>query len=161
MATERYCDFIDRICHLARIPRSPSMHDSADLEIDDVRFTLIDASTMKEDGVAFFCDFGLPPSGKQRAEVLHRLLELNLVMSGINTPVFTINRQSGHVLMMGRVPLAHITPKDIVSAFSTYAMHAKAWRKTYFLLDGERAASAPVRGSAQQVLKQRGVQAQG
>jgi hypothetical protein len=102
------------------------------LTIDGVDFTLIDAGIESSDALAFYCDFGLPPA-KNRLAVLERLLKMNLSLHGINTPLFALNPETGHVLLARRIPLGKISALELMDMLAEYAAHAKEWRQTYYL----------------------------
>jgi hypothetical protein len=44
MALKEFYRFIDKLCELARIPHPHSLYERADIEVDEVKFTLVDAS---------------------------------------------------------------------------------------------------------------------
>ncbi|AEK64132.1 CesT family type III secretion system chaperone [Collimonas fungivorans] len=132
MASENYRKLIDEVCAIARIANPKLFYTTADLTVDGVNFTLIDGSTEQEEGLALYCDFGALPV-KNRADVLERLLEINLTMHGVNTPVFTINFETRHVLLAQRIPVGQISALDLMNTLSEYSAHSKAWRKTFYL----------------------------
>jgi hypothetical protein len=136
MANTGFHGLVDRICALAHIESSNMRHEIADLEIRGVRFILMDGSIVEEGSMMFLCDFGEVPN-EYRAEVLQRLLEANLVMHGVGTPCFSINYETNHVLLMGRVLIDKVPPKVLIKALFQHAEQAKQWRKTWFLLDNE------------------------
>ena len=137
MATPAFCKLIDQICQLANIPSSPSFYETADLEIDEIQFTLIDCCTDTKQGLVFFCDFGLPPE-RRRAEVLQRLLELNLIASGIDTPAFSVNDNTGHVVLIGRIFFEKKSALDVLNTLVPYAAQATEWQKTRYLQESSR-----------------------
>lgn len=139
MPATNYQKMIDEICALADIPLSQLMYQSADLKIDDIDFTVIEAGIGAEDGMALYCDFGpLPTVGRETA--LERLLQINLVMHGINTPVFTLNQDNGHVLLARRIALTNMTALDVMNQLAEHAEHAKQWRQTYYLRDPKQSS---------------------
>jgi hypothetical protein len=144
MASENYRKLIDEICAISKIENPKLFYTTADLTIDGVNFTLIDGSTAQEEGLAMYCDFGALPV-KNRAEVLERLLEINLTMHGVNTPVFTVNFETRHVLLARRIPIGQISALDLINTLSEHAAHCKDWRKTYYL--NEARESMPENGN--------------
>ena len=115
--------------------------DHAQLEIDGINFTLMDGAAMEEGSMAYFCDFGPVPNNADRAEILQRLLECNLLMFGVGTPTFSVNFETGNAMLMGRAELAHTDAKKLLNAFVHYAAQAKQWRQTYFLENKQRTRS--------------------
>ncbi|HTD02793.1 CesT family type III secretion system chaperone [Undibacterium sp.] len=141
MASENYRKLIDEVCAIAKIADPKLFYTTADLTVDGVNFTLIDGSTEQEEGLAMYCDFGALPA-KNRADVLERLLEINLSMHGVNTPVFTINFETRHVLLARRIPIGQISALDLMNTLSEHAAHSKEWRKTYYLNEGRQSMLA-------------------
>lgn len=141
MATEKYKKLIDEICAIAKIPHSPAFYTTADLTVDGVNFTLIDASTALEDALALYCDFGAPPA-KNRVSVLERLLQVNLVMHSVNTPFFAMNSETGHILLGHRIPIEQISALELMTLLTEYAAHAKEWRQTYYLVESGKTLAA-------------------
>lgn len=140
MPSKNFCKLIDEICKVVNIANSQSLYEAADLEIDQTKFTLRDGSSQSEDAVAFYCDFGLVPPKSCRADALQRLLELNLVMFGLNTPVFSINGQNNHVLMMARIPMKDMSAEMLLNTLAKYSAKAKKWQKTYYLTTEEKSS---------------------
>lgn len=120
-------------------PGEASAH--AQLEIDGINFTLMDGAAMAEGSLAYFCDFGPVPHNADRAEILQRLLECNLLMFGVGTPTFSVNFETGNAMLMGRAELAQIDAKKLLNAFVHYAAQAKQWGQTYFLENKQRTRS--------------------
>jgi hypothetical protein len=132
MATEKYKKLIDEICAIAKIPHSQAFYTTADFTVDEVNFTLVDASSEPEDALALYCDFGAPPA-KNRVGVLERLLQINLVLHGLNTPLFALNPETGHILLGRRIPIGQISALELMTLLTEYSAHAKEWRQTYYL----------------------------
>jgi hypothetical protein len=133
-------ELVDQIFALAHIEKSEAVRDVADIEISGIRFILMDGRTVEEGSMIFLCDFGEVPDA-HRAAVLQRLLEANLVMLGVGTPCFSINYETNHVLLMGRVIIEKTSAKVLFKAFVQHARQAKRWRKKRFLLEHEHGAA--------------------
>lgn len=129
--------FVDAIATLANIPRPVGQRDHARLELDGIVFTLMEGSGLDAGTVAYLCDFGALPDTADRAEILQRLLECNLLMFGVGTPAFAVNAETDHVMLTGRARLAGIDARKLLVAFVHFSAQARRWRKTYFL-DGRR-----------------------
>lgn len=141
MATKEYKRLIDDICALAKIPHSHTLYTAADLTVDGVSFTLLEAGIGAEEGLALYCDFGEPPE-ETRVGVLERLLEINLVMHGVNTPLFARNPETGHILLARRIPIGKISALELMTLLTEYAAHAKEWRQTYYLVESSMTSAA-------------------
>ncbi|MEN3295392.1 MAG: hypothetical protein V7642_4645 [Burkholderiales bacterium] len=139
MKDSGFRELADQICALARVETSTAARDVADLEISGIRFILMDGRAVEEGSMIFLCDFGEVPEA-HRMEVLQRLLEANLVMLGVGTPCFSINYETNHVLLMGRVIIEKTPAKVLFKAFVQHARQAKRWRKTRFLAAHEPGA---------------------
>lgn len=119
----------------------PGSSDHAQLEIDGINFTLMDGTAMEEGSLAYFCDFGPVPNNVDRADILQRLLECNLLMFGVGTPTFSVNFETGNAILMGRAELQQIDAEKLLNAFVHYAAQAKQWRQTHFLENTQRTRS--------------------
>lgn len=140
MAIKQYYLFIDKLCALAHIAHPQSMYERADIEVDDIKFTLVDASTATERCINVYCDFGPLPAGPERLTVLYRLMDLNLLAFADKQPCFSIDTISNHVVLMERASFDAEAALDTLNALGKLAAQAKEWQKTYFL-PGEEAAS--------------------
>jgi hypothetical protein len=155
MPSKKFCELIDDVCHVAKIPHAQSLYESADLDVDQIKFTLRDGSGNVDEAVAFYCQFGSLPPQVSRADALQRLLELNLAMFGVYTPVFSVNPESNHVLLMARIPMQDLSGEKLLNILAKYAAKAKEWRKTYYLTTEEKSQQQAGRRSYQNVLRKR------
>jgi len=140
MAIKEFYRFIDRICELAHISHPQSLYERADIQVDEIKFTLTDASSETERCMNVYCDFGPLPNGSDRQTVLYRLLDLNLVGFSNKQPCFSIDTTSNHVVLMERSSFDADAALDALDALGKLAAQAKEWQATYFL-PGEEAAS--------------------
>ena len=67
MPSKEFCALIDSICQQARIPNPKSLYERTDLEVDKVKFTLMDASTGDASRINIYTDFGALPHGEMQA----------------------------------------------------------------------------------------------
>ena len=132
MSKRKYCELIDQVCARCGIDDPQSMYDVCDLIVMDVAFTLLYREAI--DGVVLFCDYGEAPE-ENRSQILQSLLEANTYTFDFNTPCFTINPETKHVLLRAHLPLEILTPEELLSTLGAHAAAANLWRKTY-LLDG-------------------------
>lgn len=136
MASEKYKKLINDICTIANLPVQQQFYVNADLALDGVNFTLVNASIEDFDAIGLYCDFGAPPSQK-RVAVLERLLEINLSLHGFNTPLFTLNSESGHILLARVVPIEGLSALELMNLMNDYAVQAREWRENFFLEDAK------------------------
>ncbi|ALU89602.1 CesT family type III secretion system chaperone [Herbaspirillum rubrisubalbicans] len=129
------------ISRLANTTLPEGVTGHAQLEIDGINFTLMDGAAMEEGSIAYFCDFGPIPDNGDRADILQRLLECNLLMFGVGTPTFSVNFETGHAMLMGRAELAQIDAQKLVNAFIHYATQARQWQQNHFLESTRRTRS--------------------
>ncbi|WP_443112968.1 CesT family type III secretion system chaperone [Herbaspirillum seropedicae] len=150
MAIKEFYRFIDKLCELARIPHPQSLYERADIEVDEVKFTLVDASGKSGRCMHVYCDFGPLPNGPDRQTVCYRLLDLNLECFANRDPCFSIDTTSNHVVLMDRVPFDAETALETLDMLARLAAQAKQWRSGYFLPNEEAAPGATVKrgGSA-------------
>lgn len=98
------------------------------------------------ENAVLYADFGKPPA-EQRALALQPLLESNLLTyCDADAPSFAFNAETGHVILMARVPLDRMTGE--MAAFLMYQLadYVAVWRKTYFL-NHEEGQAAKAKGS--------------
>lgn len=152
MATKQFRDFIDQVCKLVNIKDPERMYESADLDVDGVKFTVVDHSRDERFCLALFGDFGQVPKNNLRAPALQRLMEINLWMFGINTPHFSVNPETDHVLLIGHFDAQDLMPEDLLKMLGQFSAKAKEWQKTYFLTPDEQADMSGKRVAPQQAL---------
>jgi hypothetical protein len=145
MTTPAYKNFIDALCAAAGLAIADFRYVNMDLVVDGVDFTLVEAGVAGEDGISAYCDFGLP-SKTQREQILERLLQVNLAMHGINTPVFMINPDNGHVLLGRRLPIAGLDAYGFLTILAQSAAHARQWRKGFYIQDDRPTVSRRAAG---------------
>ena len=151
MATKEFCEFIEKVCELARIPQPTSLYERADIQVDEIKFTLMDASTENARRMKVFCDFGPLPTGPDRVKVLYRLLDLNLLCFAKDLPQFGIDTNSNHVVLAGCFPFDAKSAVEALNALGKLAAQAKEWQATRLLPEDDANTSGPSirsRGSA-------------
>ncbi len=141
MTQKNFHTLLKDIASLAKMADTERFSDHAQLEINGTYITLMDGAEMEQGTIAYFCDFGVIPIGAERPEILQRLLECNLLMFGVGTPMFSINFETDHAILMGRAELEEIDAERLLKAFVHYAAQAEQWRKTYFLETTKRTRS--------------------
>ncbi|HVK93677.1 MAG TPA: CesT family type III secretion system chaperone [Noviherbaspirillum sp.] len=134
MSMEAYQSLIDRICARCDIPNPELMYQVANLNVNKTDFSLYYGGAIDPLSALVYCDFGVLPT-ESREAILLRLLETNMYMFGVNSPSFTYNPDSGHILMMFRLQLQGATADSALEAFAAIADMAIEWRKGYFLED--------------------------
>ena len=79
------------------------------------------------ESIAYFGDVGpLPEDDPAGAAVA--LLEANLFLSEPASPTFCCNPESGHVLLVGRVPLEGVDADAVMQLLANVAAFAREWR---------------------------------
>lgn len=134
MASKEFCDLIDKVCSLSGLDHPELLYDNANLIVDDIAFTLTEGVGIDPHTIFYFCEFGEVPEQYSTA-VLQRLLELNYLLCGVNTPTFGLNDKSECVTMMAHFPLADVSAEALLRAFTHHAAMVKEWRRTYLLVD--------------------------
>ena len=142
MSKQKYCELIDELCSVCEISNPQSMYETCDLLVMDVAFTLLYREPI--DGIVLFCEYGEVPEAN-RAQILERVLEANTLTFDFNTPCFTVNPETKHVLVRAHVPLENLTAQELLTVLGTHAMSANVWRKTHFLDDviGDETSAPP------------------
>lgn len=128
MAIEDFDRLIDGICKIKNIARTKEQGDACHLRVDGVPFSLLPCGTRGDvEHVMFICDFGPLPQAS-RTELLQGLMETNLFLFGAEAPRFGCNPETGHVLYMGYLPLAEVTPESVQRLLDETSEQAQAWR---------------------------------
>lgn len=150
MPFKLYCALIDQLCAKCDIPHPESLYETAtNLHLNETDFSLYYGGSIDPFSVLVYADFGALPADSTNA-VLLRLLETNMYMFGINSPSFTYNPDSQHILLMFRVPLANAKAGSVLEILAGISDMAVAWRKDYYLLDDE-GRSERLKGTADRV----------
>jgi hypothetical protein len=129
MNQELYAKLIDEICEISKATPSAERHERCDLAVDGTIFTLMpsrDRSGVLA-SVAYLADIGPLPE-ENKAEAAIELLETNLFFFGPDSPSFCCNPETGHVLLVGRMPLEALTAESALQFLSTVADLAFDWR---------------------------------
>jgi hypothetical protein len=116
--------------------------DAVNLVVEGVPFTLSCGPEWGEDRLLFLSDFGPVPAG-DRARMLERVLETNLYMFGPDAPTFSINPGTGHLVLMGLLPLQGLTAQALLDALPCYTLSAHQWRANGFMEAPEPEALTP------------------
>lgn len=104
------------------------------ISIDGVGLMLLYSASVKNDRMFAFCDFGdVPP--EREAAVMRRLLEMNFAVYQGNAPSFTIDPESGRVMLLAEVPLSEATPVNVMGFLQGLSVQANEWRKNHFLAE--------------------------
>jgi hypothetical protein len=136
MSKQRYCELIDQLCERFSIPDPKSMHDACYIEIEGVYLTLLHGDFVDDDSLIIYCDFGEIPAGKRQA-ILENLMELNLAAVSNSARGFGYNPETGHVMMLTRLPLSQTTLDVLVPGLAEMTIYALTWRDSYFLAPPE------------------------
>lgn len=132
-----YCALIDQLCARCDIKHPESLYETAtNLHLNETDFSLYYGGSIDPFSTLVYADFGAFPADRSNT-VLLRLLETNMYMFGINSPSFTYNPDSQHILLMFRVPLANAKVDSVLEILAGISDMAIAWRKDYYLLDDE------------------------
>jgi len=133
MEKKTFKGLMEELAILNKVSDLGVITDHMHLYVDEIAFTLLEGRGIETGYVSYFCDYGAVPVNADRAEILQRLLEANLVMTSVSAPTFSMNFETGHVLLVGRVELEYIRAGDLLKAFLQFSEQAKLWRQTYFL----------------------------
>ncbi|RJF92110.1 CesT family type III secretion system chaperone [Noviherbaspirillum saxi] len=132
MSAHEYRGLVEGICALTGIADAASMLEMANFEVNGIPFTLMDGSEIEDGTVLYFCDFGEVP-GERRADILQELLEANLAMYAKESPSFSINFYTKHVVLTGRIAIRNTTPAKLLEELAWRAHQATQWRQTCLL----------------------------
>jgi hypothetical protein len=162
MSTDLYRALIDEICVKCDIRDPESLYRSAtNLHVNHTDFSLYYGGAIDPFSALLYCDFGALPQDCPLTVPL-RLLETNMYMFGVNSPVFTYNPDNGHVLLMSRIPLTSASADHVLEILSGLSDMVLGWRKDFYLDDAERDAGsagalgvkrAAVRGTAERLAR--------
>lgn len=131
MSYEKYCDVIDQLCEKLGIEDPQTQYELCNMQIDGTGFSLTYTDQEPNDLVAI-CNFGEVPEN-QSAAILRRVLEMNMFLSNSKAPRLAINPDTGHVLMIAKIPLEDLSLKFLIEQLGSYADLAEEWRTTHYL----------------------------
>ena len=133
MSYQKYCDLIDEFYFQTEIDDVPNRYENTNFNLLEIPVTLAYGGE-DTDNLLLFCEFGeLPEEGQDKA--LRKILECNMELFAQNAGQFSINPETGQVLLMVRLPLDEIEKETFVGILMMYASMAKEWRQTYFLTE--------------------------
>lgn len=133
MAAPSYCRLIDQLCAITMIPCPSAFYEQTNLSVKEVDFSLKHTPGPGEGDVFIYASFGPLPTANREA-VLQRLLEANLyLLSGPHCPSLSYNSDSGHVILIGHVPLDDLAAEHLLGLLGGIADMASNWRDGYFL----------------------------
>ncbi|RJF92175.1 CesT family type III secretion system chaperone [Noviherbaspirillum saxi] len=130
--TQHYISLLQEISRIHGGSDLEEMTHGAQLVIHGVTVTLIPGEGA--DSLLLFCDFGRPPR-QSRAEVLQRILETNLFMFSPESPFFSMDNETGHLLLMERMRASTVTAEVLLEKLERYAQHALRWGAGFILFD--------------------------
>jgi hypothetical protein len=114
--------------------------DTLAIAIDGVAMMLTYYEPAKGDRAFLFTNFGaIPPELELPA--LRRLLDINFMLYQGNAPSFAREPESGHVMLLGEIPLATATPETVLTYMRALSAQALEWRKDYLIADSVTANS--------------------
>jgi hypothetical protein len=137
MSKEKYCAMIDHLCEVLGVKDSKSRYDACHVEVNDVAFTVTYREQVDPDNVTIYCDFGEPPP-ELREGALLRVLETNVNLYCNNSPVFGINPETRHVILMIPAPISKLGIGSLVGIMVNVGSYVKLWRDKFFMTDMER-----------------------
>jgi hypothetical protein len=130
------------LCCLLGLPIPPA--DSANyladgqtaftLKIDDVCLTVAYSETIRNDRAFIFCSYGEAPADLELF-ILRRLLETNFILYRGNTPSFSRDPASGHIMLQAELVFAQTNPEHALQIMKQFAEHVTQWHKTHFIED--------------------------
>lgn len=137
MSTELYDDLVKDICsrfHIAT-PTDKELEEGFSLKVNQILFTLQHDAVFDEDGLLIFCEFSEYPTENVEA-ILRRLMQVNLFSYFRQGPKFSLNPDTGHVILFSRTSLAQVSSAILVLVLLNLSNCAHLWQK-YSLLDDE------------------------
>jgi len=137
MYQEKFRTLIDQVYDTMNVAAADRTYEVCQLEVEGAQFTLA-YSTTDADKVISFCEYGVPPA-ERRAEILARLLEVNVLSYDSKAPHYAINPESGAVVFILQISLDDLTAERLIELLALQAMGASTWRITHFLEDRELA----------------------
>jgi hypothetical protein len=140
MRFQSFRELIDQIYEILELDGADEVTDTAHFEYDDIRFVLTETTMGTETSVEYFCEFGEVPK-QNREKILTCLLEINFMMPNMLGQKFSIDSDTGNVVLGGVLGMGTLAALDVLNMFAHHADQAKLWRITYFLHEND-----PLRG---------------
>lgn len=131
MSTHYYA-LIDEVCSIHGINDAGDFTHGAHIVVAGIPLTLLPGAGA--DSLLLFCDFGKPPE-QWRAEVLQRVLESNLFMFAADSPHFSMDHETGHVMLLERMAPSRIDADVLLGKLEQYAQHALRWQANFCRLE--------------------------
>lgn len=103
-----------------------------EIDVDDITFEVVHSSRERPDEILIECHFGPPPVDRV-AEVLARVMQVNLTLARAHEPAFGADMASGDVIYAFHEPLEKMTAPELMDAMKKAAVQAREWRASYFL----------------------------
>lgn len=138
MSVEAYKKLIDEVCVVAGIPDPASMYAEANLQLMGIDFAMYQCVDPTPEYGIVYCDFGPLPQ-ENRESVLMRLMQVNLMLAGVNSPTLACNQDNNHVMLATTFPVQTANAGGLVELMIGLANMAYTWRNGYFLNEEEQA----------------------
>jgi hypothetical protein len=113
-----------------------------EIEVDEIIFEVVHSSRDRPEDLLIECHFGQPPQDNV-AEVLAKVLQVNLSLARDHEPAFGADMVSGDVIYAFHEPLDRMTARELMDAMKQAAVQAKEWRQNFFLEDRASAQQTP------------------
>ncbi len=136
MSTERYRDLVTELCIRFHIDiPTDTLEEGFSLKVNQTLFTLQCDLEADEDELLIFCEFSEYPS-ENIPLALKRLMKVNVLSYLKNGPKFSLNPDTGHIILFSRASLSELSPDILVLILLNLSNCARLWQK-YALLEDE------------------------
>ena len=137
MAVVSFDDFCHSICGLIGV-EPPSLEPEPDgtvgftVTYHDASVGFMKADREGEEGLLMMVEFGIPPPEKE-SDILRVLMDANFRMTGVGTPAFTRNPDTGEIALHYGFLLSQVDVQNVYQGIATAAETVAHWRSNYFL----------------------------
>ena len=140
MSTEHYSDLVTELCIRFHIDLpTDTLEDGFSLKVNQTLFTLQYDLEANNDELLIFCEFSEYPSENSRL-ALRRLMRVNTLSYLRNGPKFSLNPDTGHIILFSRALLSELSPDVLVLILLNLSNCARLWQK-YALLEDEEVSA--------------------
>lgn len=113
-----------------------------EIEVEEITFEVVHSSRDRPDEILIECHFGPPPEDRV-AEVLAKVLQVNLALARAHEPAFGADLVTGDVIYGFHESMAKMRAPDLMESMKQTAKQAKEWRSTYFFEEQSTPQDAP------------------
>jgi hypothetical protein len=147
MPDYQYCRLIEQFCSLTLFEQPESLLKGQPFQVEGIDFSLVHSEKLNPARMSICCDFGALPAGNA-GDLCQKLMKKNLALYTDEKSIFAISPDTGRLLRLQAEIVAELTPGSLLQKLKALAHQALQWRTDPLLLNQERRAPPPSRGTS-------------